>query len=362
MRWINCFQTESMRPIAKRPGRFRSAAAVGWTAVAVLLFIGGCAPAAKEIGAAAAPVVVRSGLHEANEADDQQQLQRLANSPGIEKIGEQVGQHIGEGVAVGLFNQANKLMGDDTAATPDTNGNTPVAAGATTGPTSGPTTGPSTGPTSAPASKTPGAAALMGTAHGGGMNGFVKSSVQEAFLAATNPQFRAGEEAMAEAIGEGAVRGMITVLNKEGPAIGETIRKQLGPIVQELIREEIAPAVKDMLQDQLAPAALKVWKEGAVETLKLTVRPDLSQDVMRNAENMSIGAGRGTHQDLVDSGVLSPSGGLSPHLKIYMWVGAGCVAFILLSILSLLVLLNLLVLHHWRSRHREKAGATSKAN
>ncbi len=190
----------------------------------------------------------------------------------------------------------------------------------------------------------------MGLA-GGGLNGFVKSSVQEAFLAATDPQFKAGEEAMSEAIGEGFVSGMIKVLNEKGPELGETIRKQLGPIVQELIREQIAPAVRDMLQQQLAPAALQVWKQGAVETLKLTVRPDLQPDVQQNAQNISIGAGHGTHQVLMESGWVTASGELTPKVKIFTWWVMAAVGLILFSIFTLLIMLNLLVLHHWRRRN-----------
>jgi hypothetical protein len=183
------------------------------------------------------------------------------------------------------------------------------------------------------------------------LNGFVKSSVQEAFLAATNPEFRAGEEAMSEAIGEGFVSGMIDVLNKKGPDLGQTIRKQLGPIVQELIRDEIAPAVRDMLQQQLAPAALQVWREGAVETLKLSVRPDLQPEVQQNAQNMSIGAEHGTHQVMIESGLITPDGALAPRIKLYLWSAIGAIALVLIALLSLLLMLNLLVLHHLRHRN-----------
>ena len=187
----------------------------------------------------------------------------------------------------------------------------------------------------------------------------MKSSVQEAFLAATDPQFKAGEEAMSEAIGEGFVGGMITVLNNKGPALGDTIRKQLGPIVQELIRDQIAPAVKDMLEKQLAPAALQVWREGAVETLKLTVRPDLQPDVMQNAQNASLGATRGTHLAMIESGILAPSGELNPHVKFYLWVVLVTLGAIIIAVMCLLLMLNLLVLHHWRHRRGTTANSTA---
>jgi hypothetical protein len=304
----------------------------------LLLWVGGCASTARDVGAAAAPAVVRASLHEVNEPDDQQQLQRLVNSPGFQKAG----QSIGEAVVIGVFNEANKLAGTDSSATTQTSAGTPVAA---------PGGRSTTRPSSMPASATPGAAAVAGLAGGGGLNGFVKSSVQEAFLAATNPEFRAGEEAMSEAIGEGFVSGMIDVLNKKGPDLGQTIRKQLGPIVQELIRDEIAPAVRDMLQQQLAPAALQVWREGAVETLKLSVRPDLQPEVQQNAQNMSIGAEHGTHQVMIESGLITPDGALAPRIKLYLWSAIGAIALVLIALLSLLLMLNLLVLHHLRHRN-----------
>ena len=300
----------------------------------------GCASTARDLGAAAAPAVVHAGLHEVNEADDQKELQRLADMPAF----QHAGQSIGEGVGIGLFNQANKLAGGDANASASTDAATPVAT-----PGGAPGSNASTAPASMPAAKTPGAAAIMGIAGGGGgLNGFVKSSVQEAFLAATDPQFKAGEEAMSEAIGEGFVSGMITVLNNKGPALGETIRKQLGPIFQELIREQIAPAVRDMLQQQLAPAALQVWREGAVETLKLTVRPDLQPDVQQNALNASVGAAHGTRQAMTESGVLTNSGELSPHLKIPLYAAGIGVGFALLSLLTLLIFMNLIVVRYWR--------------
>jgi hypothetical protein len=298
---------------------------------------GGCASVASQAGSAAAPSAVKGALREVNAPDDQRQLQRLADSPALLRAA----QTIGEGVSLGIFNEANKLAGADANADVSTTSATTV-----------PTTAPgATRPSSMPAGKTPGAAAVASLA-GGGLNGFVRSSVQEAFLAATDPQFKAGEAAMSEAIGEGFVTGMIKVLNNKGPEIGETIRKQLGPIVQELIREQIAPAVRDMLQQQLAPAALQVWKEGAVETLKLTVRPDLQPDIQQNAQNISIGAGHGTHQVLVESGWVKPSGELTRKLKIIAWSAAAVLGLILLALFSLLVMLNLLALHHWRRRNR----------
>ena len=339
-------------------------AAAPFTALLMsLCLVSGCASAAKDIAASATPTVVHSGLHEANTPDNQQQLQHLLDSPAIQNVGE----NIGKGVGIGLFNQANQLTGGGAAvATGATDANSAVP---TTDPTSGPsdaTSQPVAGATSrpnnvpagsTPAAKTPGAAAVAGFAGGGGLGSFVNSSVNEAFLAATNPKFKEGERAMSESIGEGFVSGMITVLNKEGPALGDTIRRTVGPIMQDLIREQIAPALHDMLQQQLAPLALQVWKEGAVETLKLTVRPDLQPDVMQNAENASVGASRGTHRAMIESGVLTPSGDLSPHIRLYLGIIIVAVCLMVVALLSLVVMLNLLVLHHWRKRNQSRVAA-----
>lgn len=313
---------EQPRPSAICHGRTRTVShpATTFVLLSLLCLASGCASTARDISASATPVAVRTGLHEANTPDSQQELLHILDSPAVQRTG----QSIGEGVAIGLYNQTNELVdGSDM-----------------------PTTNPSTATTK------PGASALLGLTHGGGLSGFVQSSVQEAFLAATNPQFRAGEQAMSESIGQGFVQGMITVFNKQGTAIGETVRRQLGPIVQEMIREQIAPAARDMIEKQLAPAALQVWREGAVETLQLTVRPDLQPDVMKNAENASIGASHGTHQAMIESGILTPLGNLNPQLKLYFWTVIIGVALILIALFCLLVLLNLLVLHHLRRRHR----------
>jgi hypothetical protein len=296
----------------------------------------GCASTARDLGSAAAPAVVKASLHEVNQPDDQEQIKRLVNSQSF----QHAEQSIGAGVAIGLFNEANELASGGPTTAPTTQDSTTQA---------------STGTAATQASnKTLRATAVMGLAGGGGgLNGFVKSSVQDAFLAATDPQFKAGEEAMSEAIGEGFVTGMIAVLNKKGPDLGDTIRKQLGPIVQELIRDQIAPATRDMVQQQLAPAALQVWREGAVETLKLTVRPDLQPDVQQNAENASIGAGHGTRQVMIDSGFLTANGALSPHIRFYFWCTIIAFGSMLAGFLCLLIMLNLLVLHHWRHRHQK---------
>jgi hypothetical protein len=286
-----------------------------------LAVAGGCASSARDIGAAAAPAVVRSALHEANARDDQQQIQHLADSPAF----QHAGRAVGEGVGIGLFNQVNQFAG----------GGTPVAA-------SQPTTMPGGNP----------GARAVAELTGVGLNGFVKSSVQDAFLAATDPQFKAGEEAMSEAIGEGFVSGTIKALNQKGPELAETLGKQLGPIIQELIREQIAPAVREMLQQQIAPAALQIWRDGAVETLKLSVRPDLQQDVQQNAQNASIGAARGTNQILVENRVLSTTGELNPHLKLYGTLLTGGVVLILITLITLLLLLNLIALQLLRRQRK----------
>jgi hypothetical protein len=311
----------------KRVAIFFSRLALQYTSIAIVFLLmassGGCTSTARELAGAAAPAAVHSSLSELNAAEDQRQLQLLADSPAF----QHAGQKIGESVSVGLLNEANILANGDIVG-PDRN-----------------SAGPSTSPASNIAATHP-VSGLMGQ-----LNGFVKSSVQEAFLAATDPQFKAGEEALSEAIGEGFVTGMITVLKKKGPEIGETVRIQLGPIVQQLIREQIAPAVRDMVQQQLAPAALQVWREGAVDTLKLSVRPDLQPDVQQNAQNVSVGAGHGTHQMMVESGVITSAGDLTPHWKLGVWLVASAAALLFIAFFSLLVVLNLLVIHHWRRRH-----------
>ena len=325
----------------------------------------GCASTAHDLGSAAGagaatsatPIVVKSALHEANTPDSHRQIQTLVDTGAFKAAG----QSVGEGVGIGLFNEANKLTGGGAVATAATDAGSPVPTtepgGATTAPTSRPG---AAGAGAKPAAATPGAAAIMGLAGGGGgINGFVKSSVQEAFLAATDPQFKKGEEAMSEAIGEGFVKGMLTVINKEGPDIGKTIQTQLGPIMQMIIRDELAPAIKDTLQNQLAPAALQVWKQGAADTLRLTVRADMQPDVQKNAENASLGASRGTTQGLINAGVLSPSGGLSPHVKFYLWAGITLAGVMVLLLFALLVMLNLLVLHYWRRRDAGPVGAAT---
>ena len=318
--------THPHRPTGPRP------TSTAWLATTAVLLLatagGGCASAVRDAAATATPVVVHAGLHEANEPDEQKQISRLADSEGL----RHVGRSIGEGVGIGLFNQANQLAG----VTPDAK---PTPGGATRPAASGPAGGPAG---KVPTAATPGAAAVSAIAGGGGLNGFVHSSIQEAFLAATDPQFQAGERALAESIGEGAVDGMITVLNKRGGDIGDTVRKQLGPIVQELIREQIAPAVLEMV------------RSGAIDTLKLSVRPDLQPDVVRNAQNASLGASRGTHEALVQSGVLAPDGDLAPHLRLYIWVVAAAAGVLFLAMLSLLVMLNLLALHNWRQRRGQR--------
>ena len=328
---------------------------------AVLVWAGGCAAAGREIGAAAAPPLVNGALHEVNAADSQQQIQRLADS----KAFQNAGQSIGKGVGIGLFDEANKLTGggEPAEASPGSGANEENTAKGATRPTTGPGgsgarpgSQPATAAAAAKRAGSPGGAAIMGLAGGGGgLNSFVKSSVQEAFLAATDPQFQAGEAKLAEAVGEGFIRGLLKVADKEGPGLGDRLRRQLGPMLRELLREQVAPAVREVIEEQVAPTILKVWREGAVDTLKLTVRPDLQPDVIQNAHNASIGASRGTHEAMVESGLLSPNGGLSGHIRAYLIVGVGALAVIALSAFSLLVLLNLLVLHHWRRRHRGDA-------
>ena len=144
---------------------------------------------------------------------------------------------------------------------------------------------------------------------------------------------------MSEAVGEGFVDGMITVLNKRGGDIGDTVRRQMDPILRDVIREQ-------------SPAVLELFRQGAVDTLKLSVRADLQPDVVRNAQNASLGASRGSHQAMVESGIIRPDGSLNARVKMYVWLALAAVGLMAVSMFSLLVLLNLLVLHHWRHRRR----------
>ena len=323
--------------------------------LAALGGMGGCASTVRQVSATATPVVVHTGLQEANTPQSQQQLHQLANSPGF----KDAGQSVGVGVGIGLFEQANKYA-DQFQAAQAANPQSPGGAmgASTTQPGTQASSQPTTQPTSQPTTQPGG---IIGLLSGSG-GGFINSTIQEAFAAAYNPQFREGEMKLSEAIGEGFVTGMIAVINKQGPAIGDTVRTQIGPITQMIIKEQLAPAIADTirnqiapvitdtLQHQLAPAALQVWKEGAAETVKLTVRPDIQPDVVQNAHNASLGASRGTHDALVESGFLTPTGELAPHVKLYLWTVIVLVAAGVVLLFSLLVILNVLALSILRGR------------
>ncbi len=139
-------------------------------------------------------------------------------------------------------------------------------------------------------------------------------------------------------------------MNEQGPAVGDMVRRQVGPIMQDLIKEQIAPAVHDVIDHQLSPAVLGILRQGEVDTLKLSVRPDLQPDVIQNAHNASVGASQVTHDALVNAGVVNDSGQLTAHVRLYLWVAVVGGILVVVAMLSLLVTLNLLALHYWRNR------------
>ena len=84
---------------------------------------------------------------------------------------------------------------------------------------------------------------------------------------------------------------------------------------------------------------------------------------MKNAENASVGASRGTTQGLVNAGVLAPGGGLTARVRFYAWAGLGAAVLIGLALFSLLILLNLLVLRNLlrrRNAAEPRSGGTAK--
>jgi hypothetical protein len=134
---------------------------------------------------------------------------------------------------------------------------------------------------------------------------------------------------------------------ESGPVVARIVRDRFDPILDDVARR-LGPALHDVLQQEVEPVVRDLVAECVRDTLKMPVRPENSPDVVANAHNVSLGAGQGTHDALVNLGVLDPSGRWSPPVRLALWGGTSLLALLGLATLLLLYIRIRIAWSQWR--------------
>ena len=193
-----------------------------------------------------------------------------------------------------------------------------------------------------------------------------RTFVYEGIKAGTGPEAQNGARAITRATSDGAMQGAIdalkehgpvlkdVIVNQFGPAVGEALRQQITPWVQELRRQNFRGDIHAVLQEELAPTARQLWDQGAKDTLLIPTQPDIAPAVVTNSRNLSKGAGFGSHDAMIELGVLNSAGNFTLHLKLALWGGVVIAVLIGIAAAASIVLLVMMIVRMWRNPARSK--------
>jgi hypothetical protein len=313
----------------------------------------GCVNAVRQASETAVPIVVDSGLGELATPRSQAQLKSIAASPAVQEAGYGVGLGIGRGI----LDEGSAFLGGSASKSDEPAPAVGVAAANQGTPAPITANAPSTRPAgaspvtaNAPTTRAAGSGGL-GTVEASlspMIGRMVRSAVTEGLAQATAPEERAQVRAVAEAAGDGFVSGMSRAADREaGPVVGRMMRDRFDPILDDVARR-LGPALHDVLQQEVEPVVRDLVAECVRDTLKMPVRPENSPDVIANAHNVSLGAGQGTHDALVNMGILDPSGRWSPPVRLALWGGGTLLALLGLATLLLLYIRIRIAWSQWR--------------
>ncbi len=338
-------------------------------AVAVAGCLGGCAAAVREASRTAVPIIVSTGLGELATPQSQAQLKSIAASPAVQEAGYGVGLGIGRGI----LDEGVAFVGGSGSKSDEPPPAVGIAATTAGGSTAAPTANAPTTRMAAPATRAAApatqaaASAAATTRPGAGGKGvamlestltpvigeMVRSAVTQGLGQAADERERV--RLVAETAGDGFMTGVARAAERDGtPAVDRLLRQQVDPAVDDIVRNRLGPALNQLLVQQVAPAARQLVAECVRDTLEMPVRPENAPDVVANARNASIGASLGTHQAMIELGVLEPSGQFSAHTRLTIWGGTILLALLGLAALTLLVLRILLTLSTWRSARKDR--------
>lgn len=184
----------------------------------------------------------------------------------------------------------------------------------------------------------------------------IHTAIQEALRDASGPEAQKDAAAMADAIAQGAMRG----LSQASPLLAQAIRKQLSPVIGDAIREQIELTFNDsaqqkllllfhrLLEQEIIPSVRRMWDQGATDTLLIPTRPDIRSAVVQNSHNLALGTTFGTHDALINLGILSPTGNLTGRARTAVWGICIVVALMGLASIAMSAAILMLALALWR--------------
>jgi hypothetical protein len=147
----------------------------------------------------------------------------------------------------------------------------------------------------------------------------IHTAMDAALRDASGPQAQKDAAAMADAMAQGIMRG----LSRASPLLAQAIRQQFGPVIGDAIREQIEVTFSEsaqqkillifhrVMEQEIMPSVRRMWDQGATDTLLIPTRPDLSAAIVQNSHNLAVGTSFGTHDALIDLGILSPTGNIT---------------------------------------------------
>ena len=298
----------------------------------ICIFLGGCAPVVHDFGAAAGSGAIAGVGTELRRGDNQRAVMQMAGSPEIQTAGRSFGAGLGQGmVDEMLLDLSGQTIPEPRVADSQATGAATIAHPMI----------PSTQATYL-CFRDQIEAILAGS---------VRLAVRQGLDEATNSKSQSDANAMAEMIGDGATKGALTQLRRDGmPMLQDLCNSQVNPAIDNLFVNHIRPILRDFFRDDIGPAIINILRESAADALKVAVRPDNAPAVVQNARNISSGATMGSHDAMIQLGLLTPDGAITPSNRLLFWGVLGLVGLIGLVTVALLVVLVMIAMSLRRGR------------
>ena len=119
---------------------------------------------------------------------------------------------------------------------------------------------------------------------------------------------------------------------------------QLGPAVGTIMSQQVRPVLRDYFNQDVAPTITEILKESAANALKVPTRPDVSPDVVVNANNVVKGATLGMRDTAVDMGLLTAQGSMTLGTRAFLGALGAVLILTGLASVALLIVLTMTAL------------------
>jgi hypothetical protein len=145
-------------------------------------------------------------------------------------------------------------------------------------------------------------------------------------------------------------KGVTSAFERDAaPMIERLMRNDLMPAMNQATKDQLRPAIQSWIRQDLNPAIRQIVSEMAADALIIPTRPEVAPAVVQNARNVSKGGSYGARDFAIETGIITPTGGLTTGMKIlglcvfglFGLIAFAAVVILIVSVMSFSILRKL---------------------